>query len=172
MKISDYIDTYHEFTALTSTVARQLVFSGIALIWIFKSSKGGDYTLSIDLYYPMLVFIIALALDLFQYLSASIIWYLFYRYHENKRESIEDDPDFEAPLIFTYFLNGVFILKITSVIVGYYYLIKYAYLGIAFVWGVNIFSEHNYPSVAYQSAHYSTYSNTSKDTSFDNHYKS
>jgi len=50
MKITDYISTYNEFTALTSTVARQLVFSGIAIIWIFKTTESGNNSLPIELF--------------------------------------------------------------------------------------------------------------------------
>ena len=133
MKISDYINTYHEFSALTSTVARQLIFSGIALIWIFKIGNNGDYSLSIDLLAPIMALLIALSLDLGQYLIASIIWYFFYRYHEEKRNSIDDNADIEAPVGFTYIINAFFILKIIFVIVAYYYLIKFTYASIKFI---------------------------------------
>lgn len=134
MKISDYINAYENFTDKASTIARQLVFSGLALIWIFKNSKIESYSLPIELYLPILAFLIALVLDLFQYISGSIIWYGFYRYHEdNTRKSMEDDPDIESPLIFTYFLNTIFILKVISVIVGYYFLIEYTASKITFI---------------------------------------
>ncbi len=36
MKLSDYRETYYEFSGKLSDVSRQLSFAGIALIWLFK----------------------------------------------------------------------------------------------------------------------------------------
>ena len=36
MKLSDYRETYYEFSGKASDVTRQLAFAGIAIVWIFK----------------------------------------------------------------------------------------------------------------------------------------
>jgi flagellar biosynthesis protein FlhB len=132
MKISDYIDTFHEFTGLTSSVARQLMFSGIALIWIFKLGKDGNYTLSSELMIPVAILILALFLDLMQYVVGSIIWFFFYRYLEKNDNYTDTQENIKSSECFTYILNVFFIAKVLAVIIAYYFLFSYAYQSIKF----------------------------------------
>ena len=132
MKISDYINTFHEFSSLTSNVARQLMFSGIAFIWIFKIGKDGDYTLSSDLMIPVIMLIVALFLDLMQYVVGSIIWFFFYRYLEKSENYNDEQEDIKSSEYFTYILNVFFVSKILAVLIAYYFLFSYAYHSINF----------------------------------------
>lgn len=133
MKIKDYIEVYQEFTGLASNIARQLMFAGIALIWIFKVTQKDIHTLPLELFFPVTLLIFALIVDLMQYVVASVIWYSFYRYHESKRVNMNDDPNIEAPAYFTYILNIFFISKLILVLVAYYKLLFYSYTKIVFL---------------------------------------
>ncbi|MBY0541260.1 MAG: hypothetical protein K2P52_07605 [Campylobacterales bacterium] len=133
MKIKDYIKAHDDFTSLASNVSRQLIFSGIAFIWIFKTTgTNSTFILPNELFLPSSALILSLCLDLFQYLVASIIWYFFYRYHENKRLDITEDIDIEAPAYLNYIINFFFYTKIISVLFAYYFLFNYVVSKICF----------------------------------------
>ncbi len=84
MKLEEYKKDSYEFSKLASDLVRQFAFAGIAIIWIFKYEKPIEHLIPVELFKPLLFLIITLALDLLQYLIPSIIWTIFYKYHENK----------------------------------------------------------------------------------------
>jgi len=131
MKIQDYRNTYQEFSGIASNISRQLAYIGIALIWIFKVSKDNTHSLPEALFIPVTILICALIVDLLQYIIASLIWYLFYRYHEIKNTS--EETDIESSEKFVYIINVFFIVKIILVFIAYYYLFNYAYSNIKFI---------------------------------------
>ena len=74
MNISEYKKDSYEFSKSASELIRQFAFAGIAIIWIFKNDNIQDHVLPSEVIIPLLLFLIALASDLFQYLIPSIIW--------------------------------------------------------------------------------------------------
>jgi hypothetical protein len=84
MKLEEYKKDSYEFTKSASDLVRQFAFAGIGIIWIFKYEKPIDHLIPVELFKPLLFLIITLALDLLQYLLPSIIWTIFYKYHEKK----------------------------------------------------------------------------------------
>lgn len=129
--LSEYIKTSQEFTGLASTVSRQLMFAGIALIWIFKSNDSNLISLPKELLFPTGFLVIALILDLFQYIVGSLIWYCFYRYHEKKGTKFKDEIN--SPIYFTYIINSFFYLKILAVLVAYVYLAEFILINLKFI---------------------------------------
>jgi hypothetical protein len=89
MKLEEYKKDSYEFSKSTSDLVRQFAFAGIAIIWIFKYEKPIDHLIPVQLFKPLLLLIVTLALDLLQYLIPSIIWTLFYKYHEKKGRNNE-----------------------------------------------------------------------------------
>lgn len=126
MKLSEYKREYQDFSRLASERTRIAAFAGIAIIWLFKqNTANGAITLSSDLFYPFILFIFAIAADLFQYVLGYAIWYGFYRYQEQKLEKITDDPELAAPAILAKPVHWLFLGKIALTLVGYVLLSKH-----------------------------------------------
>ena len=66
MKLSDYRNTYYEFSDKASNVGRKLAFAGIAIIWIFKIEGEGAPKIPEKLFTPSALLATALAFDLLQ----------------------------------------------------------------------------------------------------------
>jgi hypothetical protein len=123
MKLSGYLDAYYLFTGKLSDINRQMAFAGIALIWIFKETDGTEVYICHELILPSIILALALGLDLFQYIYQSIAWGIFHRYHEKKANN--KDIDLLAPSSMNYPSTILFILKVLSVIVAYYFIIRF-----------------------------------------------
>lgn len=123
MKLKDYRNDYYVFSGKASDVARQLAFAGIALIWVFKVDKAGVMALPGGLLVPVGAFVVALSLDLLQYLFATLIWGSFSRYQEMRKK--KDDDELLAPAILNWPALVCFWLKLLAVVVGYGSLLDY-----------------------------------------------
>lgn len=132
MKIKDYIDAHNEFTQIASNVNRQLMFSGIAVIWLFKyTDDSSKFNLPSILLIPLLLLVFGLILDLFQYIAASIIWYFFYRELE-KDSNINETTEIESSPNYVKFLNIFFYGKFVCIIIAYFLIIFYLFTTIKF----------------------------------------
>ena len=125
MKLSDYRETYYEFSGKTSDIARHLAFAGIALVWIFKTGAAPTPKIPQELHIPTILLALTLAFDLLQYFAGTAIWGIFQWYQERKLENIKDDPElttsscFKSPQLF------FFCLKVITVLWAYYLLTIY-----------------------------------------------
>ena len=124
MELKDAREAYKTNSLKAGDVARQASFAGIALIWIFKSQKEGVFVLHNDLLWPALFFVASLALDLLQYIGATLIWGYFHREKEK-----ELGKDFKGDIAASKKLNWPAItfmwLKFVTVICGYAALLSY-----------------------------------------------
>jgi hypothetical protein len=124
VKLQDYRQTFYDYSAKASDIARQSAFAGIALIWLFKGEAA--YVLPEALLLPGLLIVAALAADALQYLAATVIWRRFYRYHEKRKtpESAELTHGvwLERPITYLFFVKA-------ALVTGAYGLLE------AFVWG-------------------------------------
>lgn len=125
MKLSDYRETYYEFSGKASDVSRQLAFAGIALVWLFKIDGSPVPKVPEELLFPTITLSLALAFDLLQYASATLVWGIFQWYKERQLEDLSEDPDLDATVLLKFPQLGFFILKLVSVIVSYCLLTKY-----------------------------------------------
>ncbi|OGW38413.1 MAG: hypothetical protein A2Y97_07835 [Nitrospirae bacterium RBG_13_39_12] len=125
MTLKDYRQTYYTFSGKASNVARQLSFAGIAIIWIFKTVNSNQITVPVKLISPLIFFTISLASDLLHYIAGTIIWGLFQRHHEIKSTDSNNDPVLSAPRQLNWPTNFFFTVKLISVIIAYYLLLKY-----------------------------------------------
>ncbi|MFC6095468.1 hypothetical protein ACFPVY_02330 [Flavobacterium qiangtangense] len=86
MKIEDYKKAKDNLTKLTSDLARQLAFAGIAVIWLFKLENNKGHIFPEELVRPLEFLVLGLIFDLLQYLflaGAHII-----RYRKNEKSVI------------------------------------------------------------------------------------
>jgi len=126
-------------TAKLGDITRQLALAGIAVIWIFKKDIAGQPAIPRELFTPGILIITSLTLDLFQYGSSSLLWAMYYRIKENEfkgRKSSGRKSDaarieelgkieFEIPYWFNRVQYFFFWTKVASIVVAYYYLLKY-----------------------------------------------
>ncbi len=117
MKLTDYRNDYYALSGKASDVARQLALAGIAVVWIFKNERGGPLAVPKELLVPAALFVVTLALDLFQYVLSTIIWGFFSRHHE--RKGIAADAELSAPKYFNWPALACFWGKLLSVLLGY-----------------------------------------------------
>lgn len=127
--LNKFLQAKHDYTAKTSDVNRSLAFAGIAVVWIFKdfgqSQDQPQTILPSFLLWPLFLFMLSLALDLFQYAIASLIWTMFYRRSEkNIQKGFINDTDIGASRWNYRIIDAFFWLKITSLLAGYFLLLS------------------------------------------------
>lgn len=57
----------------TSDIIRQLVYSGIAIIWLFKINNGNSLSLPKELLWPIILLVTVIIIELLHYLMSIII---------------------------------------------------------------------------------------------------
>jgi len=102
---------HKEFSKTASTICRQLGFAGIAIIWVFKVDRAGSPTVASSLVAPAFLIVAALAVDLLQYVSATLIWGYYGRWLEVRTNSGLKMPD-GFPRSINWSTNVFFWLKI------------------------------------------------------------
>jgi hypothetical protein len=127
MELSKFAATADYFTGKASEVSRQLAFSGIAVVWIFKHGENVASTVPSPLIGPLLLFAASLALDLLHFVYGGIAWSVFRRYHELHKPQGEKDPDVHASRFINWPTWLFFILKIACTLVGYMIVVNFLY---------------------------------------------
>ncbi len=118
MILQDARENYYTFSATLSSVNRQLCFAGIAVIWIFSvEHKNGVHSLDHDLFIPLGLFVLGLALDLLHYMVASALWSYCHRSKEKK--GVKEDEEFKVSYLINWPSNIFFWGKSFSTIIGY-----------------------------------------------------
>jgi hypothetical protein len=125
MRLSDFKQEYYEHTAKASDICRQLAFAGIAIIWVYRITDSAKQdTIREELVLPLMLIVISLAADFMQYVWQSFIWRYFYE-KEEKKASINEDPELDAPRWYNYPTNFFFYSKILMLIGAYWFLAKF-----------------------------------------------
>lgn len=122
MKLKDARDNYYFYTGKASELVRQLGLAGIAVIWLYKKEVAGVPKIPEELLLPLVLIVLGLALDLLQYVSASIIWGVFQRWKEKR---VEEDDEFEAPRQLNWPAIVFFVLKGPAIIAAYVLLLSF-----------------------------------------------
>lgn len=119
---------YYNRSGKASDINRQLALAGVAFVWIFS---GGNTSTGVKLHIPDdllrvgLILVVALALDLLQYVWGAASWGIFRRRHEKRiRQKLESD-NFLAPSWMNWPTLFFFWTKLIAVVVAY------AFLGVA-----------------------------------------
>jgi hypothetical protein len=129
MKLSDAREAYYDHSGSASTVARQLGFAGIALVWIFRSPENASVVLPAALQAPAVLLIIGLGFDLMQYAASALIWGGFARHHERRHPNAKEA---KAPAWLNWPGLVCFWTKIAAVISAYVLLLRFAAGGVSF----------------------------------------
>jgi hypothetical protein len=118
--------TYYQATATVSTIVRQLAFVGIAVVWLFSGVdlKAGDgLDVPEGLLWPGVLLIVALILDLVQYVVRTVVWgFWAWRLHKRQDKYRELAPGwFNVPTLVLFYS------KIVSIVLAYMLLSRYLY---------------------------------------------
>jgi hypothetical protein len=118
MKLEDTRKAYQELSGKASELTRQLALTTLAIAWLFR--KEGPplmFRVPDPLFEAAKFAITALALDLLQYILASLLWGAFGQYKQNKGTSATDT--FEAPNAINWPALFCYWLKIAIVVYAY-----------------------------------------------------
>ena len=121
----EYRKAYKELSGKASDVARQLSFAGIAIVYILLP-VGPNSKIPDQLVFSMLLFCLAIANGLLQYIIGALIWGGFHRYHGNKATQ-SNDPDLMAPAYLNWPTNVNFYSKFVFVFVSYILILNYCW---------------------------------------------
>lgn len=112
------------FSGKASEITRQLAFSGIAALWLFKSTAPAAPQIPGDLVLPLFMFVLALALDFLQYIAGSLEWQIFARRQEKKHDATDEDDDIdESPNWLNRPHEFFFWTKLIALLGGYVFLV-------------------------------------------------
>ena len=124
MKLKEIRNDYERYSTKVSDINRQLIFAGIAIVWLFRvSNNDGNTILPIELHPTLFFFILSFSADILQYFSQSLIWFLYYWIEKcttktSKNKDVEDiivkEP--EWPNLIPW---GFWIAKVIFTVIAY-----------------------------------------------------
>jgi hypothetical protein len=124
MKLGKAWENRDLFSAKASDITRQLAFSGIAALWIFKSTSANTPQIPGDLVFPLFMLVLALAMDFAQYVAGSLEWHIFIRNQEKGRSATKEEDDIaDAPDWLNWPHEFFFWLKVVVLLTGYVFLV-------------------------------------------------
>jgi len=115
--LSDIEKTKSEASASASSVARQLMFAGLASVWLLREES--ERPLSNVLLFSLLSFSLALLTDLSQYVYCTVKWRRFYNDNQHK----PDDFVVDIPASFVNPMYHFVTCKLALLGIGYALLI-------------------------------------------------
>jgi hypothetical protein len=132
MRLSEFKKVGENYTGKASDIVRQLIFAGIAIIWVFKNKQEGQDTLDPFLIIPLLFLCLALIADLFQYIYGGHVWGKYYREQEAiaiKEYKLDNtkpiDPDHKAPKNKSKPIRALYTLKIWLTCIAFTFIIYF-----------------------------------------------
>jgi len=122
-KLQDYREAHYDHTSKVSDNVRALSISAIGIIWIFKVQVGDGYQIPEELYFPVLLVFVAMALDFAQYIYSSIAWHYFFRSKE--KDNVSEDEEIFAPPVINLLSYVFFYVKVLMICFAYYFIINF-----------------------------------------------
>lgn len=87
MKLEEIRKDYERYSTNVSSLNRQLIFAGLAIIWLFRIPEKGTASIPTELVDSLFFFVFSLCSDIFQYVTQSLIWAGYYWYNKCKHRS-------------------------------------------------------------------------------------
>lgn len=124
MKLSKAQESYSYASGTASTIARQIAFAGIGVVWVFNlSATHTEIAIPQQLRVVVFLLVVCLALDLLQYVFASLVWSIFARVLELRHAShTGGDPEMAASPYLNWPSLACFWGKLAVLVVAYIYL--------------------------------------------------
>jgi hypothetical protein len=132
MILADLREEFYSHTGSLSTVNRQLAFAGIAVVWIFVVKKNSEIYIPDGLFWPLVLFIFSLMLDLSQYFYSSIAYQSLVDKKETELRTgntFKEDTEFSINPVVNKFAEWCLYLKAASSIAGFVCLLYFFLLG-------------------------------------------
>ncbi len=124
--LKEWQNDYESDSTIISELIRNLSFAGIGLIWIFKNSEPSGKLLPQALICPILLIVVALFIDLLQYIWRIGVNYFTYRKHEKLLNENKIDKklidDIQINPIFMRITWVFFVFKIILVLSAYLFI--------------------------------------------------
>lgn len=118
---------HYDATVKVSENTRTLALSAIAIVWLFRRENGSAYEMPESLLQPLMLVLVAMSLDFFQYVYRSIVWHILFRSQERKLEKEEITE--QSELYISSWINFpgylFFYTKILFLIFAYWKLLDY-----------------------------------------------
>jgi hypothetical protein len=133
MKIKELRKDYEEYSVQAGNLNRNLVYAGIAIIWIFRSTdNSGATTIPLALHTPLLMLITSLIIEIAQKLYQTVVTYLQYFYFKFKYKNEHDVEEkiIRESEILPIFAWLLWMLKFVSTLFAYILIGEYISLSI------------------------------------------
>lgn len=126
-KLSVFRQYHYDATVKVSENTRTLSLSAIGIVWLFKKEVSGSYQVPIELLKPLLLVVIAMALDFLQYVYRSIIWHYIFRKEEGRlnKNEITEETELYANSSVNTAAYIFFYVKVVALVAAYYFLLTY-----------------------------------------------
>ena len=133
MKLTDARSAYYEHSGAASSIARKAAYAGIAVVWVFNAPSGNSLVaVPSQLRVVALLLVICLALDLLQYICATIIWGRFAHILERRMHRSNSTCDeMDAPTYLNWPSLLCFWGKLMALLVSYVYLATFIATGLS-----------------------------------------
>lgn len=122
MKLKEYKNVSHKYTAEASKIGRNIALAGIGIIWIVAQDTEmtlGDSELTV----PLILIACSLLVDFFQYILGGLLWIYFYRIKE-KDENLNDESDIKSKSWRSNLLYVLYYIKFSLMIFAFIKLTK------------------------------------------------
>ncbi len=120
LKLSEIRFAYEESTKTLSELNRQLCFAGFAIIWIFNGGNINEFKVPEELFIPGFLLSLSLFTDVLQYITSTLIWYLYYlRQRKNYKDRDEDAVNVIEPEYANWPAWLLFVFKILFMLTAY-----------------------------------------------------
>lgn len=120
LKLSETRIAYEDASGKLSEINRQLCFAGFGVIWLYNMTEHG-VVIPKELYFPGVLLIVSLMLDVSQYAYTTISWGIFY-HHKNSPTKDEDEMQVVEPKCFNAPAWILFGCKIVTMAIAYLYI--------------------------------------------------
>lgn len=133
MKLHEAYDEYYTASGTASTIGRQLALSGVAVVWLLSGGLVKSHvTLTFRLAMALLFILIAVAIDVVQYLWATGMYSIF-AHHKESQEKKEAPNTAEDPVLdrnigdawpaIVWGIWGLWMVKFGALAVGYIFVL-------------------------------------------------
>lgn len=126
IKLSETRKAYEDASGKLSDINRQLCFAGFAIIWLYNMSDG-EIKIPRELYFPGVLLIVSLVIDVLQYVYTTVSWHLYYERHTSSDKK-EEEENISEPKYINTPAWILFWLKIVGMLWGYILIGKFLIL--------------------------------------------
>lgn len=117
MKLNEIRSVYGSSSTKASDINRYLIYVGILTIWLLREEIDGVHSIPSNYRPAMLLFCLALGVDMMQYIIRAIGWHLFYYFHKYKVQS--ENEEVKEPEWRNAFSDACWYLKFLITTVAY-----------------------------------------------------